>query len=407
MSPEIFMFFILVSAVAVGNGLSDSIFANYFKDVYKISALQRGFIEFPRELPGLICALIIGSLGFLGDLRLAMIAQVASLVGLIVLGLFTPAFGVMLIFLFINSMGMHLFMPLQDAIGMTISEQDQIGRRMGQYSSVRSAFALAAALLVFFGFRTGFFTFAAPVKWVFLVGSAAFFCALVMTIIMIGRIRPHRAKRRRTKLVLRKQYRYYYLLATLHGAQKQIAFVYGVWVIVDILEKKADTVAMLVIAVSFLSVFFLNVLGRWMDRFGVKKMMFLEASAFICIYAVYGLVVSGITSGSLSANFAAWIVYALFILDRMSMQMGMIRSVYLRSIAVNEDEVTSTLSMGISLDHFVSITAALLGGFIWARFGSQWVFFMTAMFSLGNMFVAIRVQPEREIALKMQTKLEG
>jgi hypothetical protein len=41
--------------------------------------------------------------------------------------------------------------------------------------------------------------------------------------------------RRRTRLVLRKQYRYYYLLTMLNVVQKQIAYVFGSWVIVDLL----------------------------------------------------------------------------------------------------------------------------------------------------------------------------
>ena len=153
MRPGVFLFFVLVAAVALGNGLSDGVYSNYFKEVYQISALQRGLIEFPRELPGLLCAVVIGGLGFLGDLKTAFIAQLLSIIGVTVLGLFTPTFGVMLIFLFINSMGMHMFMPLQDAIGMSLAEPNQVGKRMGQFFSTRAAFNLVAALLVFFGFR--------------------------------------------------------------------------------------------------------------------------------------------------------------------------------------------------------------------------------------------------------------
>ncbi|MGI5877287.1 MAG: MFS transporter [Christensenellales bacterium] len=392
--PEIILFFILIAAVALGNGLSDSIFSNYFKEVYSVTAVQRGFIEFPRELPGLVCALVFGLLGFLGDLRMAFIAQALSLAGLTVLGLFTPAFGLMLVFLFVNSTGMHLFMPLQDAIGMSMAQRGNVGRRLGQFFSVRSAFGLLAALLVFFGFRTGFFTFDTQVKWVFLVGSAAFAVALAATALMIRRIRPSRAPARRLRLVFRREYRYFYLLTILHGVQKQIAYVYGVWVIVDILRRKADTLALLFIAVSFLSIFFLPVLGKWLDRYGIRRMMFVEALAFIGVYIVYGAAVWAITSGTIpAAGWGAWIVYILFILDRLSMQMGMVKSVYLRSIAYSEEEITSTLSAGVSLDHAVSILAALAGGFIWANFGSQYVFFMAAAFSMGNLYAAFRVRP--------------
>lgn len=408
MRREVLMFFILISAVALGNGLSDSVYSNYFKEVYHVTAFQRGFIEFPRELPGLLCAFIISAIGFLGDLRVAFIAQLLAIVGVTMLGLFTPAFGVMLVFLFINSMGMHLFMPLQDAIGMSLAEPNQIGRRMGQYSSVRAVFSLTSALLVFFGFRTGFFSFNTSIKWIFLVAAIAFVFAAVINAVMILRIKPHRAAPQKIKLVLRKQYRYFYLLTVLHGVQKQIAYVYGTWVIVDLLSKKADTLAMLTIVVGFISIFLLNLIGRWMDKFGIKKMMYVDALTFIGVYIIYGFVVWGITAKVLpSQGLSVWFVYLLFVMDRMSMQFGMVKSIYLRSIAWNEDEVTSTLSMGVSLDHVVSIIAAIAGGYVWGQWGSQWVFFLAAAFSLGNLYAAYRVQPDKEKEVAERMRLEG
>ncbi len=395
--PEILMFMILISAVALGNGLSDAVYSNYFKEVYHVTAFQRGFIEFPRELPGLLCAFVIAALGFLGDIRVAFIAQVLAAIGVTLLGLLTPSFGIMLIFLFINSMGMHLFMPLSDSIGMSLAEPDQIGKRMGQISSVRAAFSMIAALLVFFGFRIKVFSFATDIKWVFIVSAAAFLCAIVTAALMISKVKPKKSAPKKLKIKFRKQYRYYYLLTVLKGVQKQIAYVYGTWVIVDLLLKKADTLAILTIVITFISIFFLSKLGRWMDRFGIKKMMYLDALTFIIIYIIYGFVVWGVVEGVLPDHgWSVFFIYLLFILDRLSMQIGMVNSIYLRSIAVDTEEVTATLSTGISLDHLVSIIAALAGGLIWAKWGSQWVFFLAAAFSLGNLYVAIRVQPERE-----------
>lgn len=397
MRPEMGLFFFVIAMVSIGLGLSDSIYANYFKDAYQVTAVQRGFIEFPRELPGLLCALVIAGCSFLGDIRSAMIAQVLSIVGLTVLGIFTPPFGIMLVFLFINSMGMHMFMPLQDAIGMKLAEPEQVGRRMGQYNSLKSGSGFLASVFVFFGFRTGFLSFTTPHKWVFLVGAAAFIAALTGLTALNRRVKQKATRPQRLKLVFRKEYKYYYFLTILHGVQKQIAFVYGSWVIIDLLMKKADTTAVLAIACSFIGIFFMNALGRWMDRFGIKKMMYVDALTFIGVYVLYGLVVMGITSGKLpSQGWPVFAIYGLFVLDRMSMQIGMVNAIYLRSIAFDPGEVTATLSMGTSLDHVVSILAAIAGGFIWTDLGSHWVFFLAAAFSLGNLLIAYLVKPDQE-----------
>lgn len=397
MKPEMLMFFILIAAVSLGNGFSDSLYSNYFKEVYHVTAVQRGFIEFPRELPGMLCMVVIGLLGFLGDLRVAFIAQVLSFIGLIILGFFTPSFSVMLLFLFINSMGMHLFMPLRDSIGMSLAEPNQVGQRMGQIFSLSSAFSMIAAILVFFGFKVGFFSFNTPIKVVFLVGAGGFLCAIVMAAMMAQRVKSQKERRGKVKFIFRKQYRYYYMVTILKGVQKQIAFVYGTWVIVDLLGKKADTVALLYIIVGFISMFFLSKLGKWMDKFGIKNMMYADAISFVGVYIIYGFFVWGITSGKLpKEGMTVWMIYLLFVLDRLSMQIGMVNSIYVRSITLDKNEVTSILSTGISLDHVFSIIAGVAGGFVWTNLGSQWVFFIAAALSLGNVYVAYRVQPEKE-----------
>lgn len=395
--PEMAMFLVLVAAVSLGNGVTDAVYSNYFKEVYHVTAVQRGFIEFPRELPGMLCMVVIGLLGFLGDLRVAFIAQVLALVGVTVLGFVTPSFGVMLIFLFINSLGMHLFMPLRDSIGMSLAEPNKVGNRMGQILSVSSAFSMIAALLVYFGFKFGFFSFNTRINVVFLVGALGFLCAAMLLAIMIRKVKPKKEERRKEKFILKKQYRYYYMVTILKGVQKQIALVYGTWVIVDLLGKKADTVALLYILVGFISMFFAHKLGKWMDRFGIKNMMYVDAFSFIGVYIIYGFVVWGISSGALpKEGLTVWMVYLLFILDRISMQIGLVNSIYVRSITVNKNDVTSILSTGLSLDHVFSIIAGVAGGFIWSNLGSQWVFFIAALLSFGNVYVAYKVNPQKE-----------
>jgi predicted MFS family arabinose efflux permease len=87
------------------------------------------------------------------------------------------------------------------------------------------------------------------------------------------------------------------------------------------------------------------------------------------------------------------LTFALFIIDRMSMQMGMIRSMYLRSIARTPAEIGPTLTLGQSMDHIVSITFASLSGLVWSRWGPQYVFFGAAVLSLANYAVARKVKP--------------
>ena len=390
---ELMLFFIMIAAAAFGAGLSDSVYGNYFKDAFQVTTTQRAFIEIPREMPGLLCALVIAWLSAWGDVRSSVVAQFLSFAGLIALALLAPTYGIMLFFLFINSMGNHLSVPLNDSIGMSIAEPDKVGRRVGQYASVKTMMGFAAGIIVFFGFRFNWFSFTTPVNLLFLIGSGAYLLAILASAFLVREKIPALSvpHKKRRKFVFRKEYRYYYLVTMISGVQKQIALVFGSWVIIEILGKKADTMSLLMITVSFISIFFMNMLGRWIDRFGVKKMMYLDALTFIVIYIVYGLVVWGITGKVISGTWPVLAIYALFVMDRLSFNMSMVKSMYLRSIAVNKEEITSTLSAGTSLDHVVAILAAQLSGLVWTLWGPQWVFFIAAFFSLGNLFVAWKI----------------
>lgn len=392
--PELYLFMALIALHAMGNGFSDAVYGNYYKEVYGVTAQQRAFIEFPRELPGVLCSVVIAALAMLGDFRLSIMAQLLALGGLTVLGLFTPPFALMLLFLFINSLGMHLFMPLQDSIGMSLAEPDKLGRRVGQYASIRTACAFLSGIIIFVAFRTGAFTFQGHIRPVFLVG-AAFFLLSVITAVWLLRAAGagRRMPRQRFKLLFRKEYKYYYLLAALSGVQKQLAYVYGSWVVIELLRKGTDVMSLLTIVASFVGILFYRQLGRWLDRLGVKKLMTISALMFIGIYIVYGFVVWAVADGLIPQD--SWkvaLVYLMFILDRMSMQTVIVKSVYLQSIALTPTDVTPALSAGISLDHVVSILAAQVCGLIWAYAGPQYVFFFAALFSFGNLYVARRVR---------------
>lgn len=393
LTPELKRYVAAIALTALALGFSNDIISNYFKDAYEVTAYQRGVIEFPRELPGILCTFVVAALSGLGDIRIAIVAQLLSLAGIGVLGLSSPSFTAMLVFLFVNSLGMHLFMPVQDSIGMGLAKKESLGTMVGKFKGVSTAFQMAAAIAVFFGFRFGLFSFKGGLKLPFVLSAVLLAVVFLILASLEKKLRGRKAAGKNARFVFRKEYRLYYLLVIMFGVQKQIMLVYGPWVVIDLLGKGADTLALLGIVGSFLGVFFIPALGRMLDRFGIKAMLYADALSFIGVYVLYGLVAGGYASGALpTVGWAAFLAYGVIVIDRMSTQMGFIRTVYLRTIAVDPADVTPTLSLGMSMDHTVSILCAYAGGIVWTVAGPQWVFFLAAALSFVNLFVAIRVR---------------
>ncbi|MCG8568927.1 MAG: MFS transporter [Spirochaetes bacterium] len=393
MNRELKLFFIILALTAFGLGLTNDVLSNYFKDAYQVTAYQRGLIEFPRELPGLLCIVVIAALTFLGDIKIAMIAQILSALGIAALGFFTPTFTVMLIFIFINSLGMHTFFPLQESIGLSLLKGQPVGKMMGLYKGVFTAFQLSAALIVFFGFKYGLFSFITETKLIFIIAGAIFIVIFVLLIVLDSFVKNTEIKHEQTSFIYRKEYNLYYILVILYGVQKQIMIVFGPWVLIDLLNKKADTIALLAVIGGLVGVFFIPAIGRWIDRFGIKKLLYADALSFIGVYLLYGFLSAGFFQQTIAlTGIPVLLAYLVFILDRMSSQMGIIRTVYLKSILIKNADLTPTLSLGISMDHVVSIICAYTGGIIWKVWGPQYIFFLAAGLSLINLYVAVIVK---------------
>jgi predicted MFS family arabinose efflux permease len=80
----------------------------------------------------------------------------------------------------------------------------------------------------------------------------------------------------------------------------------------------------------------------------------------------------------------------------MVFSVSMARSTYMKKIAKQPADIQPTLTAGVTIDHVFSITAALVGGVIWSRYGFQYVFLFGMLIAILNFFVALRVRvPEQ------------
>ncbi len=391
LSPSLKIYFLIIIFTALGQGLSGSVLSNYFKDAYNVTAFQRGIIEFPRELPGVLTIFVISLLAGFSDIKIARIANLLGIFGILVLAFFTPSFNVMLIFLFIYSLGQHMSIPLRNSIGIHLVDKDY-GKSVGNYKGVYTGFAMVASVIVFIGFRFGYFSFKTPIKYVFILG--AIMMAIVYLLYYMLDKKVEHSELKKTKYVFRKEYKYYYYLAILYGVQKQIILVYGPWVLISLLNKGAATISLLKIIGGIIGIFFIPFVGRMLDKYGVKKLLYADGISFVFVYLLYAGVSKYFLDNPNATGIYVFIAYGIFIIDRMSDQMGLVRTLYLQSILVEKEDLRPTLSLGLSLDHVVSITCAIFAGYLWDTLGPQYIFLMTAAMSMFNVIIAKKAKIE-------------
>jgi hypothetical protein len=72
----------------------------------------------------------------------------------------------------------------------------------------------------------------------------------------------------------------------------------------------------------------------------------------------------------------------------------MASNVYVKHIAKNQEEITATLSTGISVNHVISIFIALMGGWIWKVTGIEVLFSVSAVLGILNSIYAATIKKE-------------
>jgi len=379
MSRELKLFILASLVMGIAYSTFDSTFNNFLNGRFNLSGFQRSFLEIPRELPGFLVVFVSALLWFFCSRRLGAVAMLLAAVGTFLVGFGSPAYAIMVIWLFTYSLGQHLFMPLASAIGMELAVEGRIGQRLGQLNGVRNLAAILGSFLVVLGFKYLGFTF----HTTFTLAAVL----LVIASILMFAMKPEKTQPAATHLKLHKEYRLFYLLSVLFGSRKQLFITFAPWVLVTIFNEPTQTMATLWTIGGITGILFQPFLGRMIDRLGER--FILASEAVLLVFVCFGY---GFAKFIFPERVAFLVVCACFLVDNMLMSVGMARSTYIRKIARQPADVQPALTASVTIDHVFSITVALLGGVIWNRFGFQYVFLLGVGIALINFVVALQVR---------------
>jgi predicted MFS family arabinose efflux permease len=373
---DIILFISSIALVGFGESIVNSVFNNFLNETFSLSSMQRTFMELPRELPGFSIIFVSAALFFIRTRRLAVVATCIGAVGLVLMAFFSFTFHWMFAWLFIYSLGQHLFMPLNTSIIMELAREGETGKRLGQFNAVRNFSMIIGSFFIVLGFRYLHFNF----KISFLM-AALFY---LLSGLLIFSMPAGKATPPSVHLKFHKEYGLYYWLSILFGTRKQIFLTFAPWVLVTVFHQPTAMLATLLTIAGVAGIVFQPVLGKAIDTLGEKFVLIMEALVLIIVCTGYGY------ARDLFSEHTAFIIAGTcYIMDQLLMSVNMARSTYLKKIAVHKDHITPTLTMSVSLDHIFSITVALTGGLLWAKWGYQSVFLFGGGIALLNFISAL------------------
>jgi len=372
---ELTLFLVATAALGMTFGIFETTFNNYLNDTFNMSAMARGKLEFPRELPGFLVTLMGGALFFLSVTRMGVLSTLGITAGIVGLAFTGDSYLRMMIFMVLWSAGNHLLMPVTGTIALSLAPPNQRAARMGQIGAVGMAATIVGATVVWMGLD--YIDLSYRGTFLIAAGGAA------VAGLVIGFLRPlPKREGKRPKLVVKRRYGLYYLLNVFSGARKQIFMTFGVWVLVKVFEQPASTIAKLWIVASAIGIFFQPQLGKLIDRVGERAILMANAVVLVIICMGYGF------AHLLPIAHPVWVIYACYVIDNLIFATGMARVTYLDKIAEHEEDIHASLSMGVTIDHAVSMSIPTLGGVLWAYHGYPWVFVGAAGIAVLNLVAA-------------------
>ncbi|MCB1182243.1 MFS transporter [bacterium] len=365
-------------------GIIMSTLNNYLADVHGFDAGHRGWLEFPRELPGFLIFAVVGFLlTRLRESRIAALAMIATAIGTLGLAYLSSTTWLLVVFIVIWSLGDHIIFAVEGPLGLKLARAGGEGRRLGQLGGARNLGTILGVSGVWLldralGDRYDLFYLLAAACG---VAAGVFYLRLT-----IGRQDPPSRR-----LVYRPEYRIFYAISALFGIRKQIFLVFGTWVLVSLHGVPVSTIALLYFIASALGVLMRPLLGDVIDWLGERTVLAVDELMLIVVCLVYAF-----ASHLLPAPWDLRVLYGAYVLDHILFALRVARTTYLKKIARDPADITPTISLGITIDHVVAMSLPVLSGYIWERWGHEWVFVLAAAIALGGFFICLRIRvPDR------------
>jgi MFS family permease len=375
------LFLISILLMGVATALFKGVLDNYLADILNVSKSGRGIVEFFREMPGLFLLVILALFYQVAEHRILQAGLFVAAVGIVGFALSGSQVTTAVIFLVLYSAGEHILMPVMQSFAVHSAQKGAEGSALGVMRSLQSIGQVAGFFIV-------------PVIFIFFSGLTGYHVSFIFVLLLVLSglavalfLKSDGEKVRRQRLYFRKKYLLYYILQNFYGARKQVFMTFGPYVLILNYGASPSVIASLMGFSAILNIFGSPLIGKIIDKIGYKKVMVGDTIILFFVCIIYGF-----AHHMFTFNTAYRVIAVVFVLDTLISHASMAASIYVKDLSDNRDEMTATLTTGISLDHLISIFIALVGGMIWEFLGIELLFVTAAVMALMNSLIALMIK---------------
>lgn len=315
-----------------------------------------------REIPGFLAFTAIFVLLLVKEQTFALLSLLALGVGVGITGYFPTTWGLYFTTI-LMSIGFHYYETANQSLSLQWLPKDQAPAMMGKILSVAAMAQLAAYGLIFLSWKTLNLDF----KTVFAIAGGISIVMVAFLWLSFPEFKS--AVPQHKKLILRKRYWLYYALTFMGGARRQIFTVFAGFMMVEKFGYHVHEISALFLINCIFNMLFASKIGKYIGRFGERKMLTVEYIGLIGVFVAYAFVSN------------PWVAASLYVIDHAFFAMAIAMKTYFQKIADPAD-IAPTAGVAFTINHIAAVI-------IPAAFGLIWLISPAAVFLIGAGMAAI------------------
>ncbi|MBQ2978029.1 MAG: MFS transporter [Clostridia bacterium] len=376
---------LLITGLALG--LYKGMLDNFLAEVVQMNEMDRGVMEFFRELPGVLLIFILAVLYMFSAEAIYKIGAVIMLVGMAMVASLPATKVLATLSICVYSLGEHIQLGMKNTLTLSYAKKDRGGEALGVQGAANQIGTLVGYLVIVVVFSM--VTKDQPYRVFFAVAAVLTGIAAAISMGLTGKSQADATKRR---FYFHKKYHKFYMLEMFYGARKQVFMTFGPYVLILFYGANAATISLL-FAISAVACFFASpVVGKIIDKIGYKVVMVSDTLILVIVCFFYGF------AHHIFPRDVAFVICCInYVLDSVISLASMATNVYVKDLSDNADEVKATISTGVSINHLISVFIALCGGWLWKSLGIEILFICSAVLGLCNSAYALTVKSRKQM----------
>ena len=342
---ELMYSYLIVLTICSTAGLQcwRTLFDNFSVNVVGLDGNHIGLLQSVREIPGFLALLVTYVILVIKEHKLSALS-ILFLGGGVLLTGFLPSLSGLIFTTMIMSFGFHYYETTNQSLTLQYFDKNTSPIVFSTQRSYAAAANIVVGILIFIiapflEYKTIYILFGGLI------------CICGLWAFTQNPVKQNMVPQRK-KIFLKKKYWLFYFLTFMAGARRQIFIAFAVFLLVKKFGFSVQDITLLFLLNNIINLFLNPMIGKFILKYGERKLLSIEYFFLIFIFISYAYVDSKL------------IVGVLYVMDHVFFNFATGIKTYFQKIA-NPRDIAASAAVGFTINHIAAVVLPVIGGALW------------------------------------------